>query len=68
MDSVYLYNKYGEAISYDFGMSSAAYGLVCDNWQQPDEGIWEVRGGTAGVCLLARHVLGRDRSRDSPRA
>jgi GH15 family glucan-1,4-alpha-glucosidase len=46
MDSVYLYNKYGEPISYDFWMDLAAQmDWLADHWQQPDEGIWEVRGG-----------------------
>jgi GH15 family glucan-1,4-alpha-glucosidase len=46
MDSVYLANKYGDPISY------AGWQDVCrildwlgKNWQRPDEGIWEVRGG-----------------------
>jgi GH15 family glucan-1,4-alpha-glucosidase len=46
LDSVYLYNKYGIAISY--GLWCELHRLidwVCDHWQQPDEGIWEVRGG-----------------------
>jgi GH15 family glucan-1,4-alpha-glucosidase len=46
IDSVYLYNKYGQPISYDDW--SALVGIVewiCDNWDRPDEGIWEVRGG-----------------------
>lgn len=46
MDSVYLYNKYGEPISYDFWKDlEKQMDWLCDNWQQPDEGIWEVRGG-----------------------
>ena len=46
MDSIYLYNKYGEPISYDLWKTLArSVNWVCDNWQQPDEGIWEVRGG-----------------------
>jgi GH15 family glucan-1,4-alpha-glucosidase len=46
MDSVYLYNKYGEPISYDFWMHlTRLIEFVCENWQRPDEGIWEVRGG-----------------------
>jgi GH15 family glucan-1,4-alpha-glucosidase len=46
IDSVYLYNKYGQPISYDDW--SALVGIVewiCGNWDRPDEGIWEVRGG-----------------------
>jgi GH15 family glucan-1,4-alpha-glucosidase len=46
MDSVYLYDKYGEPVSYDFWCNlSRLTDWVCDNWQRPDEGIWEVRGG-----------------------
>ncbi|HWX21312.1 MAG TPA: glycoside hydrolase family 15 protein [Candidatus Binatia bacterium] len=46
MDSVYIHNKSGELISYDFWLHlSQLIDWVCDNWQRPDEGIWEVRGG-----------------------
>jgi GH15 family glucan-1,4-alpha-glucosidase len=46
MDSVYLFNKYGTPISYDFWVNlRRLLNWVSDNWQQPDEGIWEVRGG-----------------------
>ncbi|MGC1480674.1 MAG: glycoside hydrolase family 15 protein [Chthoniobacterales bacterium] len=45
MDSVYLYNKYGEPISYDLWASlTKMIDWVCDNWKRPDEGIWEIRG------------------------
>lgn len=46
MDSVYLFNKYGEPVSYDFwnDLSTHIDWLSC-NWDTPDEGIWEVRGG-----------------------
>ncbi len=46
MDSVYLYNKYGAPISYDFWRHlRRLVDWVCDHWKEPDEGIWEVRGG-----------------------
>ena len=46
MDAVYLYNKYGAPISYDFWIHLRRLtNWVCDNWQRTDEGIWEVRGG-----------------------
>ncbi|MCH7760337.1 glycoside hydrolase family 15 protein [candidate division TA06 bacterium] len=46
MDSVYLFNKYGKPISYDLWVNlRRLLNWVCDNWEQPDEGIWEVRGG-----------------------
>lgn len=46
MDSVYLYNKYGEPISYDFWKSlEVQMDWLSANWEQPDDSIWEVRGG-----------------------
>ncbi|HET7624735.1 MAG TPA: glycoside hydrolase family 15 protein [Verrucomicrobiae bacterium] len=46
MDSVYIYNNAGEPISYDFWVNlTRLIDWVCENWQKPDEGIWEVRGG-----------------------
>ena len=46
MDSVYLYNKYGQPISYDLWVNlRRLLDWVCDHWMHPDEGIWEVRGG-----------------------
>ena len=46
MDTVYLYNKFGELISYDLWTHlTRLINWVVENWHQPDEGIWEVRGG-----------------------
>jgi GH15 family glucan-1,4-alpha-glucosidase len=46
IDSVYLYNKYGQPISYDdWSALVAIVEWICGNWDRPDEGIWEVRGG-----------------------
>ncbi|MEE9218407.1 MAG: glycoside hydrolase family 15 protein [Acidobacteriota bacterium] len=46
MDSVYLYNKYGEPISYDLWDNLVRLiDWVCKNWRQKDEGIWEIRSG-----------------------
>ena len=46
MDAVYLYNKYGQPSGYDSGFTCADWSTgSCDNWQQPDKGMWEVRGG-----------------------
>ncbi len=46
MDSVYLYNKHAEPISYDLWTElRGLVGWVGKNWQRPDEGIWETRGG-----------------------
>jgi GH15 family glucan-1,4-alpha-glucosidase len=46
MDSVYLYDKYGTPISDDLWQHLRRLtNWVCDHWTEPDEGIWEVRGG-----------------------
>lgn len=46
MDAVYLYNKYGDPISYNLWTRlRVLVNWVCDNWQRKDEGIWEIRGG-----------------------
>jgi len=45
MDSLYLYNKYVSPISYDFwSRIRDRLDWVCENWQRPDSGIWEMRG------------------------
>lgn len=60
MDSVYIYNKHGEPISYDFWVNlSSLVEWVCKNWKRSDKGIWEVRGGSRNflysraMCWLA---------------
>src|SRR5262249_32954708 len=46
IDSVYLYDKWGQPISSDYWDElSFLVDWVCDHWDQPDEGIWETRGG-----------------------
>ena len=46
MDSIYLANKYGDAISYAGWQDvQRILAWLGQNWQRPDEGIWEVRGG-----------------------
>jgi len=46
MDSVYLFNKYGSPISYDMWNNlRKMINWLSENWQNTDEGIWEVRGG-----------------------
>jgi GH15 family glucan-1,4-alpha-glucosidase len=46
IDSVYLYDKWGQPISSTYWDSICELvDWVCDNWDQPDEGIWETRGG-----------------------
>ncbi|MEO8602727.1 MAG: glycoside hydrolase family 15 protein [bacterium] len=46
LDAAYLHNKYAAPISYDLWRRLRPLAdWVCDNWERPDEGIWEVRGG-----------------------
>src|SRR6202034_1295140 len=46
MDSIYLYDKWAQPLSSDeWEAVRARTDWVCDNWDQPDEGIWETRGG-----------------------
>jgi GH15 family glucan-1,4-alpha-glucosidase len=46
IDAIYLYDKWGRPISSDGWEDVVALiDWVCDNWDQPDEGIWETRGG-----------------------
>jgi GH15 family glucan-1,4-alpha-glucosidase len=46
VDSVYLYNKYGEPISHDAWEDlRRLVAWVSENWDQADEGVWETRGG-----------------------
>ncbi|KOV78465.1 glycoside hydrolase family 15 protein [Streptomyces sp. MC1] len=46
IDSIYLYDKWAQPISsgqWDDVCSLVDW--VCDHWDQPDEGVWETRGG-----------------------
>ncbi|WP_033280374.1 MULTISPECIES: glycoside hydrolase family 15 protein [unclassified Streptomyces] len=46
IDSIYLYDKWAEPISSSqWDDVCALVDWVCDNWDQPDEGVWETRGG-----------------------
>lgn len=46
LDSIYLYNKYGEPITRQLWQDVTRHvEWLCGNWQQADHGIWEVRGG-----------------------
>ena len=46
MDSIYLANKYGDPISHVAWQDvQRILAWLGKNWQRPDEGIWEVRGG-----------------------
>jgi GH15 family glucan-1,4-alpha-glucosidase len=46
MDSVYLYDRWHQPISSaQWDVIATRAGWLCDHWDQPDEGIWETRGG-----------------------
>ncbi|WP_424536230.1 glycoside hydrolase family 15 protein [Sphaerisporangium viridialbum] len=46
IDSIYLYDKWGKPISSDrWDELCMLVEWVCQNWDKPDEGIWETRGG-----------------------
>ncbi|MGH7580693.1 MAG: glycoside hydrolase family 15 protein, partial [Gemmatimonadales bacterium] len=54
MDAIYLFDKYKESTSYNlWGRIAALVNWVADNWNQPDEGVWEVRSGRRD-CLYSR--------------
>ena len=46
IDSIYLYNKHVEPISYDLWVYlRRMLDWICANWERPDHSIWEVRRG-----------------------
>jgi GH15 family glucan-1,4-alpha-glucosidase len=46
IDSIYLFDKYGDGISHgDWENLCAVVDWLRENWDRPDEGIWETRGG-----------------------
>lgn len=46
MDAIYLYDKHARPLTHDLWTGVRAMAnWVCAHWQDPDEGIWEVRDG-----------------------
>jgi GH15 family glucan-1,4-alpha-glucosidase len=46
LDAAYLYNKHGAPLDHDLWKNlRRILGWLSENWQNPDHGIWEVRGG-----------------------
>lgn len=44
LDTLYLFNKEGGAITYDFWQEiEKQVGFVVAHWREPDHGIWEIR-------------------------
>ncbi|MBD8607157.1 glycoside hydrolase family 15 protein [Aeromicrobium sp. CFBP 8757] len=47
IDSVYLFNKYGDGISSDaWSDVTRVVDWVCENWDREDAGMWETRAGS----------------------
>jgi GH15 family glucan-1,4-alpha-glucosidase len=45
LDAAYLHNKYGAPLDHDLWQNlQRILNWLSDNWRQPDEGMWEVRG------------------------
>jgi GH15 family glucan-1,4-alpha-glucosidase len=46
LDAAYLYNKHGAPLDYDLWTNlGKILDWLSENWREPDEGMWEVRGG-----------------------
>ena len=46
MDTAWLYHSHGGEITADFwDFLCQIVECVYEHWEEPDEGIWEVRGG-----------------------
>ena len=48
----------------DWSLMVAIMKFLESHWQEPDEGIWEVRGGSPAVYPLKNDGLAGIRSRD----
>jgi GH15 family glucan-1,4-alpha-glucosidase len=45
IDTIYLFNKYDGQITFTFWqMITKQIDFVCEHWQDPDHGLWEIRG------------------------
>ncbi len=45
IDTIYLFNKYDGQITFEFWqMITKQIDFVCEHWQDPDHGLWEIRG------------------------
>jgi GH15 family glucan-1,4-alpha-glucosidase len=72
IDTIYLYNKSGSKINYDFWLTVQKHiECVIENWKKPDHGIWEFRSGekhflhTRLMCWVAMDraiKIAKDRS------
>ena len=59
IDSVYLFNKYGTPIYHDAWLDlSRIVEWLSEHWDQPDEGIWEIRGEALLLAIAAGVLFG----------
>jgi GH15 family glucan-1,4-alpha-glucosidase len=50
IDSIYIYNRHAAPIYHDaWEALRRIVDWLCEHWDQPDEGIWETRGGQKDV-------------------
>ena len=76
IDTIYLYNKHGGPITYEFWKNICLFvDYVIENWQRKDHGIWEVRHEQKDflyskmMCWVALDraiLIARDRSFPAP--
>ncbi|MDX5417950.1 MAG: glycoside hydrolase family 15 protein, partial [Hymenobacteraceae bacterium] len=76
IDTIYLYNKHGQPITYEFWKNICLFvDYVIKNWQRKDHGIWEVRNEQKDflyskmMCWVALDraiLIARDRSFPAP--
>lgn len=46
MDSIYLFDRFGGPVNYDIWQDlTKMLNWLAENWNLPDHGIWEIRGG-----------------------
>jgi GH15 family glucan-1,4-alpha-glucosidase len=56
IDAFYLYDKWGQPLSSaHWDTVCRLVDWVCEHWNQPDEGIWETRGGRK--CFLYSRLM-----------
>jgi GH15 family glucan-1,4-alpha-glucosidase len=56
LDAIYLSNKYGDGISHEgWDRLKQTLQWLAKHWRDPDEGIWEVRGGRR--CFLHSRLM-----------
>ena len=69
LDSIFLHAKSRDHLpERRWPLIERLVEAAIEHWQEPDRGIWEVRGGAAPLHVVEGHVLGGLRPRRPPRA